>query len=539
MNPGQKKRIHGRSNSDSMDHLSQTPPRSNQGYYAAPTNNTYFSNGIAPNGITSNGTTASNGRSPRASTNSVDSDGGHSASVNPTYNRQTSTSSAKYQAGSVDSLPSSFHNSYVRDSKEMSLAKFTERYKKLLPLQVVVTKGYYGADERTSISEGDMFNIHFFKQTKVVKMVDTNNYTYTVPLNSSLEFGMVYQLPDGFKQSDCKYHFKTVSDILQLKTLPKVVRAMKSFKGSNPESSVEQHDLLMIQEVKVKRGIKSSKILKCVEANSGAKKSLSEDCAGCFSVRPQDVRLFLPEIVKFITLPQAAILSYGGGGRLDLPPHLISSQVTIKTMEFDESIVATSILEEDHRPINQYENTPSLPLVDIPIDLDIEVAIIKLAEKDTDQLYFETRTLLEKYNPSMASYLNIDNSVTASAQSTLFKAIRQDQNQKIGIEILQPENAFKMSDIKRLSNSSDSSRRQLGTPSECANAEEVNGRLDSLENTWTMLETRLNKFELKLQTVDGGRPDYEGLKKEVMSVKSDVYKIRRDCDDFKKSIEGK
>ena len=80
------------------------------------------------------------------------------------------------------------------------------------------------------------------------------------------------------------------------------------------------------------------------------------------------------EIVEHIDLPQSAILFYGGGNKLDLPPHLISSEVKILTMEIEESIVATSILEEEEaQSLRHYENTPSIPLVDIPVDLGIEV----------------------------------------------------------------------------------------------------------------------------------------------------------------------
>lgn len=488
-----------------------------------------------------NGNHSISTRHSRSNSHSLDFDSVGTA--NPTYNRQSST---KTRSGSIDSLPvghNSIHSdSYVRDSSEMPLSTFASSYKKDLPLQVVVTKGYYGADERTSISERDMFNIHFFKQTKVVKISDSNNYSYTIPLNSSLEFGLVYPLPPGFKQHNAKYHFKTVGDIIQLKLLPKVIRAMQAYRGSSPESSVEQNDLLLVKEVKQKRGLKTSRLLKCVHAGSGSKKTLPEDCAGCFSVRSQDIRLFLPEIVEHIELPQSAVLYYGGDNRLDLPPHLISSEISVLTMQIEESIVATSILEEEEQQaICHYENVPSIPLVDIPIDLDIEVAVIKLAEQDTDQLYSETRSLLEKYNPSQVSYLNLKSSVTASAQTTLFKAVRQDQNQQIGIEIIRPENAFKtVSDnsLNRLSNGSDNSRRQLYTPSECANAEEVHSRLGLLESNSTGLESRLNMFELKVQSMDRDRPDYDCLKKEIFSTKSEVSKLRRDCEDLKKAVSG-
>ena len=525
--------LFNRSHSESSDQLSQTPPRAltissrsglsvNSAHYAAPSQGSRL-NGSTP--IHSNSDPNANPSMQCGST------------VNPTYNRQGSMT--KSRPSSSDSMSNYRTDGYVKSSSEMPLRIFAEKHRSDLPVQVVVTKGFYGADERNSISEGDMFNIHFFKQTKVVKVQDSNKYVYTVPLNSALEFGVVYHLPPGFKQVDSKYHFKTVSQILQLKVLPKVVRATQSYRGSGPDSSVEQHDLLLLKEVKQKRGLRTTKVLKCVHAATGIKKTLTDDCAGYFSVRPQDTRLFLPEIVEHIELPQTVILYYGNGPRVDLPPHLVATEVNVIRMEIEESIVATTILEEEERHmLPQYENTPSLPLVDIPEDLDIEVAIIKLADQETDQLYTETRHLFEKFNPGQVSYLN--SSVTASTQSTLFRTIRQDQNQQVGIEILRPPNAFRNSEqsMNRLSNGSDSSRRQLCTPSECANAEEVNGRLELLELNSQGLDTRLNKFELMLQSLERSHSDRE-VQKDVIATKEELSKLRKDCDGFRKTVSGK
>ena len=52
-------------------------------------------------------------------------------------------------------------------SDELSLPEFVKRYKNEFPVRVRVCKGFYGATNRTSVSEGDMFNIHFLKNTKV------------------------------------------------------------------------------------------------------------------------------------------------------------------------------------------------------------------------------------------------------------------------------------------------------------------------------------------------------------------------------------
>ena len=422
----------------------------------------------------------------------------------------------------------------------MPLRIFSERHRDDVPVQVVITKGYYGPDERTSISEGDMFNIHFFKQAKVVKVQDSNKYEYAVPLNSALEFGLVYVLPSGFKQIDSKYHFKTIGDIIQLKELPKAVLATRSHRGSNPESSVEQNDLLLVNEIKTKKkGIKSSKVLRCTVAGTGVKKTLSEDCTGYFSVKPVDTKFFLPEVVEHINLPQKAfIYSSSTNTRIDLPQHLLQCEISILRVEIEESIVATTIQDKEERKprvINPYQNTASSPLVDIPQDLDIEVAVIKLGDGETNQLYAETRSLCERYNPSEASYLNLPSSVTANAQSTLFRTIRQDHNRQVGVEILRPMNAFRSSDgpMNRLSNGSDSSRKQLCTPSECADAEEVHGRLESLELHASSIDTRLNKFELLIQ--NSGSPDSKGR---LLLLQEEVSKARKDSEGLRNVIAG-
>lgn len=431
---------------------------------------------------------------------------------------------------------------YYKSSAEMPLRLFSARHREDLPVQVVVTKGYYGPDERTSISDGDMFNIHFFKQAKIVKVQDSNKYEYTVPLNSSLEFGLIYSLPSGFKQVDLKYHFKTINDVLQLKELPKALRVTKAHRGSGPESSVEKNDLLLVKEIKMKkRGLKSTKVLRCVVAGTGIKKMLNEDCAGYFSVKPIDIKLFLPEIVEHIALPQRANIYPSMNARIDLPQHLMQDDIEILRVEIEESIVATTILEKEERnkPVNAYQNTVSSPLVDIPQDLDIEVAIIKLGDGETNQLYAETRTLCEKYNPGEVSYLNLPSSVTASAQTTLFRSIRQDHNRQVGVEILRPLNAYRSPETatNRLSNDSDSSRKQLCTPSECANAEEVNGRLESLEMHATSIDDRLNKFELLIQTV--GNSSGQEQKQKLSLLQDEVTKTRKETEELRKIITGK
>lgn len=56
---------------------------------------------------------------------------------------------------------------YEIDSEELTLKQLVDKYQEQFPLPVRVCKGFYGSSDRTSVSEGDAFNIHFVKRSKV------------------------------------------------------------------------------------------------------------------------------------------------------------------------------------------------------------------------------------------------------------------------------------------------------------------------------------------------------------------------------------
>ena len=60
---------------------------------------------------------------------------------------------------------------YILDSEELAPSQFVKKYQDEFPLKVRVCKGFYGHSERTSVSEGDSFNIHFVKHTKVIVLM--------------------------------------------------------------------------------------------------------------------------------------------------------------------------------------------------------------------------------------------------------------------------------------------------------------------------------------------------------------------------------
>ncbi len=125
------------------------------------------------------------------------------------------------------------------------------------------------------------------------------------------------------------FFYDKVSDLLALQTLPKIVRATESFRGSSPETGVDANELLAIRGIK--KGVKG-RSLKVLSLQTKKKKELAENCKGCFSTRPYEVRLYLPEIVEFLRdpLPVEAMLFANAETAEELPSTMVSSVVTLK-----------------------------------------------------------------------------------------------------------------------------------------------------------------------------------------------------------------
>lgn len=90
---------------------------------------------------------------------------------------------------------------------------------------------------------------------------------------------------------------------------------------------------------------------------------------GKFSTRPYDVRFFLPEIVEHIPdpVPCMTMLFVHAETASELPAHLVTSVVNLTCTSIETSLIATNTDVDDFT---------DAPMMDIPLDLDIEVGIV-------------------------------------------------------------------------------------------------------------------------------------------------------------------
>ena len=313
----------------------------------------------------------------------------------------------------------------------MSLASFVKRFSDSLPLKVRVDKGFCGPDEKGGISAGDEYIIHFLKRTKMVVIADANGHTYKFPLNSAVEFAPLYNPEDNFEKATRGYTFEFAGEIIALKSgLPQVVRVLRSHQTTDSKSSVCESELLAVKGVS-KTTFTRRAMLKVFSITTKEEKMLHEDCHGKFSTAAVNIRLYVPEILEYVSdslpLTVAACLNVDSGG--DLPDGLTSDAVTVEVIEIQTSLIATNYCDDvdDDEDEDDDDRIP----VEIPINLDIDVTILY----DDDHDYTDTVDLFEQFNPSRVR------TYTEGKYEEFSHMVREGQ-ETLGTEIQKPMNAF-------------------------------------------------------------------------------------------------
>ena len=328
-------------------------------------------------------------------------------------------------------------------SQPMSLRVLTEKHQHEFPLRVKVSSGIFGSTEQETFSDGDLLNLHFVKQSRVAVIEKYGGRCVKVPLNSAAQFGVLYNPEKNSKGAQIGYEFRTAHQLMAQKVMPRIVCALQKCQGSTAESSIEENDILIIDEVKSSRPFGSKHIL-CTQINDGkmTKKKIPDNCVGCFSTKPSYVKLFLPEIIHHFDLPVQVIVFLTAGYSSDDNILQIGEIVTIAKVDIEKNVIATSALEDDPNsspfPTVQQDDSCSSPLFDIPIGIPVmEVQIIEPKEDECEKLYEDTRELFENYNP-----LDKERQIKIGAGDDLYYTAVRDDSQDVGVELIAPESIY-------------------------------------------------------------------------------------------------
>ena len=355
-------------------------------------------------------------------------------------------------------------------SQALSLQQLVENYSQSLPIQIKILHGYSGQTSQLTISTGEYYNIHFVKHQEVVTLNDHVGFSYTIPLNSSLQFGLV-QSDDASLQKEYENRiYEKVSDLLTLSSLPRVVCATKNIKGNDEKSSLSAEEILVIKRV-FKPKLLGKKSLEVLSLKTQSVKILSSDCEGYFSVSPYRNKIYLLELVKCISnpFPCQAIMFVTSNSPATIQcisSSLISGTVVLTGHKCETSLIASSAEctegEEENAGAKKVDIQESV--VAIPVDerlQDVEVAIAETVDlRQQQKLYNKTRDLFENFDATrVPSFYEAPNDNVQITQSLLYTTTEKGSEQ-IGIQVDRPISAyaesFSQEDIEKPQNGQNS-----------------------------------------------------------------------------------
>lgn len=335
------------------------------------------------------------------------------------------------------------------DNPVLNLSTFIVKHSNDLPLRVRVEEGYCGRVERDVISSGDVYNFHFVKNEKVITIQDQGGNPYFIPLNSSVQFGLLYNPNSNLNEALKGFTFQSVPEIIAQKSPPQVLCVVDGHQGSHPKSSVEENEKLIVKKVG-KTTMKRKPFVKVFSLKTKEEKTLYDDCSSHFTTDPYSVRLYLPDILEHFgdSLPlKATLYADLDTSSQDEPFHLSSDIVTLTHVSIESSIIASTCWEDDdHNSLSPIKASKPAEEdcrpIGIPVSLDIEVVVLP-DESEDEQLYANTRALFETFDPQKVKTCGEEENGSGRGNSRLFSSIRKGF-EKHGFEIQKPARIYEI-----------------------------------------------------------------------------------------------
>ena len=103
------------------------------------------------------------------------------------------------------------------------------------------------------ISSGEIYNFHFIRNEKTMCIEDSRGAHFSVPFNSAISFGLIYNPFNEPIHAVRQYSFTSAGEIITSKCPPRIIRATKEFKGRDSKSSVFKDEILIVKRINQNR----------------------------------------------------------------------------------------------------------------------------------------------------------------------------------------------------------------------------------------------------------------------------------------------
>ena len=266
----------------------------------------------------------------------------------------------------------------------ISLSEVVEKHSQDLPIVVQIKRSLYGVCDTISLVEGELLNLHFLKETKCIQVSATSGKQFSIPIDSTIQFSPVHEVSGNLDITKQESIFSSLEELILSKPLPPAVCVMEQYGDASTHVAVG--DILVPKTVK--RKTFSDRYLECYNTKTSEEVVLSGKSKIKFSTNPTLLKLYLPEFIHHIKLPQKAAVTFSDEHQEDALGRTFRDQLcTIVSMQTELSFIATFTRRSMDRT-----------LIEIPSTVDIKVSVQRLADIAKRQLRDETNDVCKNFD---------------------------------------------------------------------------------------------------------------------------------------------
>lgn len=275
---------------------------------------------------------------------------------------------------------------------EFLLSDYISYHSVHLPKRVQITKGFCSDSTEVALSQGEVFDLHFVRQTKTVMMTDSNMIQYTVPMSSLAMFSILYDPFEVERVAILGFHFKTAGAVMDLKNPPAVMASTREVDGGRPDTSLKNGEVLIIQGVK---NVFHGRLLRVFSLKTNSMKFLDDQCAADFTTNPTMIKMTLPQIYDCsIPLPQKAILYPSDTMANSIPSSLLKNTFILKKFTIIKSVVATALAYVE------MTSSSECPVLDLDVSLDVDIQEVAIGKSEQKEMLNTTQNLVNRFDES-------------------------------------------------------------------------------------------------------------------------------------------
>lgn len=308
-----------------------------------------------------------------------------------------------------------------------------------LPCVLVVHQTNYGECDEL-LGDGQKLEVHFKRVTPVIVMKTTDK-DYTVPINTSFLFSVLYNPNDDLAKARRGFTFETAAELMSVTPLPSAVHVGKEcICSTGPDSTGGKRSIIPAGEVLIIEGMSTEsyfgrliKMLKCymLEDTNGVISSkevyLKENCEGQFSTQESLLLFPLSLILKYFKLPVTTSLYERESQSLHSRFKTKYALIQGSPLSLFSFIVTTPSTESTSYAMDALGSSSTDHLIEIYSTLKLSFHIKNTSNEEFVQMKHKMSSMYLTLSPRSITAVLYSTGLVDTLQSDLLSPINNDE----------------------------------------------------------------------------------------------------------------